>query len=273
MAYYRILFSDIDGTLLNSKSQISADTLQAIQSLNAIKIPFVLVSARMPKGMETFQHQIGVCEAMICFSGALVLGPRDAAGHREVIRDITLRREDVENVYQWIKPQDDITLSVYTKDDWYVDELNEVNLQESEITSIKPVVCGQERIFDIQHINKILCIGNPQHINRLQTDISKNYPKLTVYKSKPTYLEIMAPQVSKSSAMKDLLTSMDLTMDRAVSIGDYYNDIDMLQNAGLGIAMGNAPDEVKMYADEITASNDHNGLKLVIDKYFLNGGV
>lgn len=270
---YQILFSDIDGTLLNSKFQISTDTIQAIQSLNSIKIPFVLVSARMPKGIEPYQHQIGVYEAMICFSGALALGKRDAAGHREIIRNITLQREDVESIYQRIKFQDDITLSVYTKDDWFVDELNEMNLLESEITSIKPVVCGQERILDIQHISKILCIGKPQSIDLLQTDISNNYPNLTVYKSKPTYLEIMAPQVSKSRAMKALLASMDLTMDRAVSIGDYYNDIDMIQNAGLGIAMGNAPDDVKMYADEITASNDHNGLKLIIDKYFLNGGV
>ncbi|WP_159881509.1 Cof-type HAD-IIB family hydrolase [Paenibacillus puerhi] len=265
---YKILFSDIDGTLLNSKSQISQETLKAIRSLRRSNIPFVLVSARMPKGIEPYQNQIGTHEAMICFSGALVLGPLQSNGHREIIRNIPLSSEEIQCVYSLIQPDYDITISFYNKDEWYAEALDEAILQESGITSIQPNLCELKAMIKKVEMNKMLCIGNPKHIEYLQADISKHYPKLTVYKSKSTYLEIMAPQVSKSSAMDKILEYYNFTRDITVAIGDYYNDIDMLQNAGLGVAMGNAPEDVKKYADEITASNDEDGLKLIIEKYF-----
>ncbi|MNY40960.1 putative phosphatase [compost metagenome] len=111
-------------------------------------------------------------------------------------------------------------------------------------------------------------MGSPQAIDSLETELKKHHPEITIYKSKPTYLEIMAQKVQKSSAMMSLLESYHVTKQEIIAIGDNYNDIDMIHFAGLGAAMGNSPDEVKAAADIITISNDEDGVKDVIEKYF-----
>jgi len=110
-------------------------------------------------------------------------------------------------------------------------------------------------------------MGPPEAINSLESELKNNHPDITVYKSKPTYLEIMAQNVLKSSAIAILIKARGVVKEEIVAIGDNYNDIDMLRFAGLGVAMGNAPDEVKSAADIVTLSNDEDGLKVVLEKY------
>ncbi|MNN40600.1 putative phosphatase [compost metagenome] len=109
-------------------------------------------------------------------------------------------------------------------------------------------------------------MGNPEDIERLAQQIKKEVTGINIYKSKGTYLEIMDEMVSKSYAIQELEGIFDCTYRETMAIGDNYNDMDMIVYAGLGIAMGNAPDEVKKIADRITLSNDEDGLKIELDK-------
>ena len=77
MPKYKAVFSDIDGTLLNTKHQIPEDTKKKIQQINKEGIPYVLVSARMPKGMTAIRDELGAKSPMICYSGALVVDEED----------------------------------------------------------------------------------------------------------------------------------------------------------------------------------------------------
>ena len=92
--------------------------------------------------------------------------------------------------------------------------------------------------------------------------------RLNIYQSKPTYLEIMNKDVSKPKAIEKLLSLYDIDSSEIVAIGDNYNDADMLKYAGVGIAMGNAPDKVKLVSDFITLSNDEDGIVTAVNKYF-----
>src|SRR5699024_4593636 len=117
-------------------------------------------------------------------------------------------------------------------------------------------------------IHKILCIGEENEISALEASLTETYAGLSIYKSKDTYLEIMAPDVSKSNAVHHLAAYYNMELDDIMAIGDNFNDLDMLISVGLGIAMGNAPEMIKQSADEITLSNNANGLVKVLDKYF-----
>ncbi len=86
--------------------------------------------------------------------------------------------------------------------------------------------------------------------------------------SKPSYLEIMDRSVSKTSAIRFLQERWGVARQQVIAVGDNFNDMDMLEYAGVGVAMGNAPESVKNAADEVTLSNDDDGVAKVIEKYF-----
>ncbi|MNS48434.1 putative phosphatase [compost metagenome] len=267
---YKIVFSDIDGTLLNSNHQISRGTLDSVLALKQIGVPFILVSARMPNGILPLQKELRINEPIICFSGALVLGAVQADGTRKVLLNKTLNPSDVRDVYTLISDRFPlISFSAYNKENWFVTSLNdEWVIQEQKIAGTPP------QLFNFagnNHptMNKLLCMGPPQAIDSLETELKRYHPEITIYKSKPTYLEIMARDVQKSSAIMTLLESYHVTKQEIIAIGDNYNDIDMIRFAGLGVAMGNSPDEVKASAHIITLANDEDGVKDVIERYCL----
>lgn len=273
---YKAVFSDIDGTLLNSNHKISNPTKQAVQKINAFGIPFILVSARMPACIIPLQKELGINSPIICFSGSLILGGEAKGGEakggeRKTIQNITMNPSDVYKLCTIIKHSfKDICITLYQKNVWFVENPeNPWVINEGKITNSFPTTINLDSLLTHQlQINKILCMGNPECIDQLSLYLKTFFPKLTINKSKKTYLEITACDVLKSSAIKVLANDLGLQRNEIFAIGDNYNDMDMIAYAGIGIAMGNSPQEVKTIADDITSSNDEDGLKLALQKYF-----
>lgn len=91
----KAVFSDIDGTLLDSNHQITDETKKEISKVVGKDIPFVLVSARMPSGISHLQQRLSINSPMICYSGALILGPDNENGEKPIIDSISLAHADV----------------------------------------------------------------------------------------------------------------------------------------------------------------------------------
>jgi len=267
----KAIFSDIDGTLLNSNHQITEETKKAILKVVNNNIPFILVSARMPSGILHLQQTLSIDSPIICYSGALILGPDNDNGEKTIIDSTSLLQTDVQKLYKIVNElYSSINISLYSHNQWVVsDSQNEWVLQEKEITNASPIHRHLPSFIEENHdIHKCLCMGEPQIINQLESTLKDKFANLTIYKSKDTYLEIMSGNVSKSNAIKKLENLYHITNQEIMAIGDNFNDMDMLKYAGLGVAMGNAPDEVKVIADEVTLSNNENGLKHTLQKYF-----
>lgn len=239
----KIIFSDIDGTLLNSEHKITENTKKKIKEFEVSGIPFILVSARMPAGIYPLQKDLDIKSPIVCYSGGLVID----------------------------KNGNEICASLYSYNQWIVDDIeNEWIFQEVKITNAKPICGNIKSILNNKEVHKILCMGNPEAISELGGKLKKKYPELSVYKSKDTYLEIMDGSASKSNAIKVLCKSMNIEIEDSISFGDNYNDIDMLKVTGKGYAMGNAPDDVKREADYITLDNDKDGIAEVLKNYCFN---
>ena len=262
---YRAVFSDIDGTLLNSHNNISQKTVESVHRLNERHIPFILVSARMPQGIFPLQHILGVKAPVICYSGALVL---DEEGN--TLFESGIDKDDFVNITSYISEQcRDICCSFYSGRDWFTaNKNNPCIMEESCIVGIEPESYGSGSIPEIKAVHKLLCIGPPEKINLLENVLKSGYPFLNIYKSKDTYLEIISGKSSKSAAIKLLQGKLGVTQDELIAFGDQFNDIDMLKYAGLGIAMGNAPEAVKVSADAVTETNDSGGVAKALDFYF-----
>ena len=237
---------------------------------NEKQIPVILVSARMPKGILFLQKELNINEPIICYSGALVI---DAKAN--ILSSSGIATSHVIQAYSFAKELN-VHMSLYKDDEWYIEELDDWAKQESEITNIMPNIMNYTDLFDHWEYensgpNKILCMGKPKDIKLLDEKIKSVYSNdLNVYPSKPTYLEIMPNNVSKTSAIEILMRKFNIQKSEIIAVGDNYNDIDMIEFAGIGVAMGNAPDKVKQYADYVTLSNDNDGVAEAIKKFVIS---
>ena len=114
------------------------------------------------------------------------------------------------------------------------------------------------------HAHKLLCVGPPGRIMALQRQAAPLFPELQFLRSGTEYLEVLCRGVSKRSAMETLQAYFHVEREASVACGDHFVDLEMLRYAGLGIAMGNAPEEVKAAADRVTASNDEEGVYIAL---------
>lgn len=262
---YKAVFSDIDGTILNTSHQIPEKTKEKIVALHDQGIPFVLVSARMPKGMTAIRDELGGKNPMICYSGALVV---DEDG--KPIYSVALQTEEAKDLCKKIPEiAPDVSVNVYSNDNWMAEDLEEYWVdQEMKITGVQAEKVSFQDEKVMKEVHKILCMGPAESISLLEKKLQALFPGIRIYKSKDTYLEIMSMKASKSDAVHMLEKVFGVTREEIAAFGDGHNDIDMIEYAGLGVAMGNASQEVKDAADYVTDVNDREGLRQVLDQVF-----
>jgi len=273
MPDFKMLCLDIDGTLLNSNHLITDATKQAIrQTVMSNHTYVVLVSARMPKGIRLLLKELQIDMPFVCYSGGLIV---KSAQDSTILFNRTMSTTLTEQVIHAAQSID-VQCSLYKDDEWLVERTDEYTRQESEITGTIPIVIDFPPLLhdwaESNNVgpNKILCIGREYEIERLETKLNHQLGHhLSIYRSKPNYLEIMDKHASKKAGISYLQEIYRIKASQVIAIGDNFNDIDMIEHAGLGVAMRNAPDEVKKYADEVTESNDEEGVARIIHKYLL----
>lgn len=263
MRTYSIVFLDIDGTLLNSNHQVMPCTHNRLQYLHRRGVPIVLCSARPPEGVNLVAGQVGVQGPMACYNGGLIFDE-----HSTILRDVGI---DIRLAMEWKRfvrerfPE--LVVSAYLYNVWLADDpQHPVTQQEAEISGCTPFKGTLEQVApSVSHVHKLLCIGDATGIRALQKETRQHFPQLMALRSKATYLEILPPESTKGSAAQVLLDHYGLKPEQAVAFGDSDVDVDMLQYCGLGVAMGNAPRQVKEAADYVTASNDEEGVYIALN--------
>ena len=116
-------------------------------------------------------------------------------------------------------------------------------------------------------VHKILCICAPGTLPEIQAAVREAFPALAVTASSDTYLEINNAAVSKAKAVRALCLHRGIPIEETLAFGDNYNDLDMLKTAGLGIAMGNAPEEIRRACPKTTLDCDHDGVAAALAQY------
>ena len=119
-------------------------------------------------------------------------------------------------------------------------------------------------------VPKCLIVGDPELLMTVESDLSiRLQGEISVYRSEPYFLELVPLGIDKAQSLAVLLDKLGMKREEMVAIGDGYNDLSMIQFAGLGIAMANAQEPVKKAADYITLSNDEDGVAAAVEKFFL----
>ena len=260
----RIVFSDIDGTLLTDDKRVTPQTEKAVKGLLAKDIPFVLVSARMPEAIYPITEKMGVTIPLICYSGALVLTKEG-----QVLASTAMESQMTERFLQEAAVRfPDATINYYAGHHWYVKDVQDPRVVfEMEITDAKAekadfAACLQKGIRP----HKILLIMEPSDCERAEKELQELFPSLNVVRSAPTLLEVMDAAVTKASGIEVMLQHYGFTADEALSFGDNYNDLEMLRYTGISVAMGNAPQKVKEAASVVTLPNEEDGIYAYLRK-------
>jgi len=269
MSVIKLIMSDIDGTILDQNHQLDSRLLELMPLLKQSEIPFVLASARSPLGIAPISEELGITSFPIAsYNGALI-----STGDK-ILSQHTINKKELLLLHDFLtKEFPTVSINVYSGKNWYVNALDKWVEIEAQITGESPKVTSLADFLQEEKnlIHKLLLIDNAATIQKLkETLATMDFPQTDFYLSKDNYLEVTHNQVSKKQALLELANYYQLSLTEIMSIGDNYNDIPMIEIAGLGVAMGNAPTDVKACANKVTDSNDQNGVSKAIKLYVLS---
>lgn len=268
----RLIISDIDGTILDDQHQVDSKLKDMIPLLSREKIPFVLASARSPLGMEPIARELGLGDnPLACYNGALVIKGDPQA--YETIIEHPLDKKEIRTFIELVKAEfPSVSINLYSGKDWIADRLDKWVQIEAEITGEQPMI--QNVLMPVLDVlmpaHKLLLIDQAPIIQKLHDYLQTlDFPKTAFYLSKDNYMEVTAKHVSKKQALYEIAQHYQVPLEQVMTIGDNFNDLPMLRLAGLGIAMGNAPEAVKTEAKAVTKSNNEHGVAEAVEKYVL----
>lgn len=264
---FKILCSDLDGTLLSTKNDVSEFTISEIARIKK-QLKVILVSARMPQSMTYLQERLGIeDQPIICYNGALV-----RRGQHEVFSEV-ISFKALEETYHLAETHQ-VKLGLYYNQEWYAEESSMRIEKEIKNTRTTPIFRDTKAtLADWKHRNisahKIMLMGTKISADHLFPILADTLgEQMHIYRSNDTLIELAPKSISKLSAI-ELLLSSDESLADVISFGDNYNDLEMLQYSGLGVAVANARDEVKAIANHITLKNTEDGVADFIRQHLI----
>ena len=268
----RLIALDLDGTLNNSKGRITPRTKQTLIQAQEKGAKIVLASGRPLPGLYQnareleFDHFDGY---LLCFNGARICTWKE----KQIIYDQTMSPGMAQLVYDYNRRNDyNMVLMSYEGEDVLAEDANAYRVQEEAALNHMNVRVVPSVRNTLRHpVNKLLFAAAPDYLADIEMEFKRPFVgQLSIYRSAPFYLEVMATGIDKARSMERLAKHMRIDRNQIIAFGDGYNDLTMIEYAGVGIAMGNAVDELKKKADGITASNDEDGIALALEEYFLD---
>lgn len=287
---YKLVAMDIDGTLLDSYGNISKENIEAIKKAKEQNIEVVLTSGRMPKAMLAIASEANANNYLICGNGAMIYD----VNKEEIIYNNYLSKKKLLEIIK-ICEENSIYYNVYTENGiiakslnyntlyYYKDNLTKPDENRTHINIVENVYdyieSKNEKILKIMICDEHKSVFN-SIVRRLKDvdevevlEVSHMSRKIIKQGTEEKaleyfYTEVSAKDVDKWSALEELMKIVDISKEELVTIGDNANDVKMIKNAGLGIAMGESAPYVKSVADEITLSNDEDGVAIILRKIF-----
>lgn len=262
---YKLVAIDMDDTLLNANLEIHPANREAIAQAVAKGVKVVIASGRMYRSLLPYHRELGLDTPIIAYQGAWVKDPvRNELWYEQPV-PLTDALEVVAEAYRW-----PVDINLYLDDRLYVDRDTPAVRDYAAMSRVDFYPVGNLLDFLKAPPAKILFIGGEEVLLPMQDRLKQLFPHLFITRSKAHYLEVMHPRANKKEALAFLVERFCLTPEEVIAIGDSYNDICMLQFAGVGAAVAGAREEVKAVADFVAAPGD-DGVAQVIRKYILEG--
>ncbi|MBE6071178.1 MAG: sugar-phosphatase [Clostridium butyricum] len=267
---YKLIALDMDGTLLTSEKKIAESTKIALKKAEENGVKVVLASGRPIDGITSSLQELDLLKQddyVLSYNGGVVQNTRT----KEIVSKAVLKGSDLKLLYEISK---DLNVNIHAfsaKEGLITPKNSQYTQYEADMNGISITIKDFKEIDDNEEIIKIMMIDPAEildpAIEKLPEEV---YEKYSVFKSAEFFLEFTNKEVDKGLGLKKLGEYLGIKKEEMIACGDAGNDLSMVKYAGLGVAMGNATDDVKKVANYITSTNDEDGIAKVIEKFILN---
>lgn len=266
MTSYRLIAIDLDDTLLNDKLEVTEATRGALAEAVSRGVQVTLATGRMFASAKQTAGQVGLNVPIITYQGSLVRNLLD----ERVLYERSVDLESVRRLYEYTRANK-LHLQTYIDDKLYAFDDGDKLAAYAKQSNIPYIVEPELDALPVGNHTKLIIIDEPAKLDEIAPELHALLgPDVHITKSKPHYLEFTHSEGTKGHALRFLAEHYGYSMDETIAIGDSWNDREMIEAAGLGVAMANAVPALREIADYVTLSNNEDGVKHVIDKFVLN---
>ncbi len=264
---YEILVLDVDGTLMRTDKVISEKTIAEIVQVQEAGIKVAIASGRCTAGIMPTARKIRLDEFggyIVSYNGGCISNCQTG----EIIYNINLPDGIVQEIYEFSQKEKTGIMTYHDNDiiaENDADQYIQIDAKGCDIDIHVVEDFGREVTYPV---NKCLLTGDPDYMAGVEPRAAKAFEgRLSVYRSEDFYVEMMPLGIDKAYGLSKLLKKLGYTRSQMICCGDGFNDISMIEYAGLGVAMANASEQVRARADYIAPHCDEDGLVDVIRRF------
>lgn len=265
---YKMIVLDLDDTLLRDDHTISIRTKEALMNAQNNGVKVVLASGRPTYGMKHIAKELALDEFgsfILSFNGGKIINCKT----NEEMFSSTLAPESIHQLFS-ISRREGVFIHTYVGDEIITEDENPYTTIESELTGL-PIKLVNSFVKEVKEpVVKALMVDHPDKLKIVEEKLQKELGGFSIMRSKPFFLEFTEKGVTKGTSLDQLIKTCQIKREEVIAIGDSYNDLSMIEFAGLGVAMGNAPDDIKEVANYVTDTNMNDGVAKVVDKFILS---
>lgn len=255
-----MLVCDLDGTLLNSKSEASEENRKAILYFVDNGGVFTIATGRMELGVRKYLRFLPINAPVILYNGALIYDFKN-----EKRLSTCGIKDDISGVLKELLDEFPyLGIEIFSGgDDVYLLRENEETKKHSKKEGFKPIIISTDEIPKILY--KIILTANPDKLPEVEDFLKDREESFRTVYSEKQFLEILDKKASKGAALDEIVKMVGIEKDRVISIGDNQNDIEMIKTSAKGFAVENAHPDLIAVADHICVHHDKHAASYVVD--------
>jgi Cof subfamily protein (haloacid dehalogenase superfamily) len=264
---YRLLVLDLDGTVRSRVHGITPGVLAAVAAARARGVRICVATGRMWPSAQPWVRALGADSPAILYNGGQVLD--FASGH--TLYERRLPRDAARGALGLARRVADVQPLLYTRDRVFAERRHPLADAYALDDGLSyEIVPSLDVLLDVDPY-KLLVIGPSERVDTLQGTVRQAGLPVHAVKSEPVYLEILPPGVSKGTALLAMGEILGIPSSSTIAVGDNWNDLEMIEAAGLGVAMRSAPAGVRARADHVCGTAEEEGVREVIERFLVRG--
>ncbi len=263
-----MLVLDMDDTLLNDNYQISPRNKSFLIKAQELGVFVVLASGRPTPAMIKYAQELEMQRFgtyMISYNGAVIT---DLKTNKTVFEQ-SLTVKDIHDLYDF-SVENKVDIITYVNGNILASSHSKYVDVEHTITGMPITITSNFKASVYTPSIKCILLEEPSYLKTVETKLKLAMPNKNVCTSKPFFLEVTENGIDKAASLSKLAAKLNIKQEEIIAVGNAYNDLSMIQYAGLGVWVDNVDNELRHLANIIVSSNNNDGVAEVVEKYILN---
>lgn len=261
---YKLIAADFDDTLAHDDLSLSERLKTAVERYQAKGGKFIIATGRMKEGIMPACRELNLKGEFVCYQGAMIADAESG----EVVNKILIDNLTCVKILKYLESKKKL-IHIYEEGRFLIEKSNAYSVAYSKLTGVdfyenkEPLSNYVDKTGE--GLIKILVMDEPENIKSFMIELQTIFPEVFITTSKKWIIEIISPLANKGIGVKWIADKYGIDSNEIICIGDSLNDYKMLEYAGLGVAVANASEELKKYADLIAPSNEEDGVAYVVE--------